>query len=43
MSTFEQNWAGIAFPHPQPARKEHLLPPLFENEGSPQAEFDDSL
>ena len=42
MSTFQQNWAGIAFPHPQPARKERLLPPLFENEGSPQAEFDES-
>jgi sugar lactone lactonase YvrE len=41
MSTFQQNWARIAFPHPQPARKERLLPPLFENEGSPQAEFDE--
>ena len=41
MSTFRQNWVGIAFPLPQPARKERLLPPLFENKGSPQAEFDD--
>ena len=43
MSTFQQNWARIAFPHPQPARKERLLPPLFENEGSPQTEFDERM
>ena len=39
MSMFQPKWVGIAFPHPQPARKERLLPPLFENKGFPQAEF----
>ena len=33
MSTFQQDWAGMAFPRPQPARKERLLPPLFEKRG----------
>ena len=41
MRMFQQNWARIAFPHPQPARKKRLLPPLFENERSPQAEFNE--
>src|SRR5215469_6870425 len=41
MRTFQQNWARIAFPHPQPAGKKRLLPPLFENERSPQAEFNE--
>ena len=40
---FHQNLVRIAFPHPSPARKERLFPPLFENEGSPQAEFDEQI
>ena len=39
MNTFQQNWARIAFPHPQPARKERLLPPLVFKQGRKQAEF----